>query len=425
MKIFSLFFFLLFSLTTTQTFAADFTVNQITDQHDANVLDGICDLDLATAEPECTLRAAIEQANAIGSNDRVLFNLPDFSTITLTTAGGGEMQVAGTLEIIGSGANRLTINGGAGQNRIFYTNLATVIISGVTLTGGDGAGKGIDGFGGAIFADDSTLTLDSVYVTGNTAGNTGSVRLRRGTNHKIINSTFSANRTQDGGSCGNVTNENSTLTVINSTFSGNTTSGAGGGFCGTGNTKLRNVTITGNSAIEGGGGGIHYDNGTLDIGNSIVAGNMGRNGVYWDPGDAGPDFRVRSRGIIQTMGFNFIGNNFGTGVAFPAGILNSSDIVGTRSAPLDPMLAALAGNGGTTPTHALLSGSPLIDRGDNSLAVDPLTNLPILTDQRGLSRFVDGDRNGTPTVDIGAYEQQLIPLRPRRRTGGRFLSGYE
>jgi hypothetical protein len=48
----------------------------------------------------------------------------------------------------------------------------------------------------------------------------------------------------------------------------------------------------------------------------------------------------------------------------------------------------------------LLAGSPTIDAGNNAL-------IPNLTpDQRGFMRIVDGDLNGTATVDIGAFEVQ-------------------
>jgi hypothetical protein len=70
---------------------------------------------------------------------------------------------------MGPGANVLTIDGGAGTNRIFYTSEATVTISGVTLTGGNGTGAGgtLSGNGGAIFAYNGSLTLDGVNVKGN------------------------------------------------------------------------------------------------------------------------------------------------------------------------------------------------------------------------------------------------------------------
>lgn len=153
-----------------QTLAADYTVNQTTDQHDAVLIDGVCDTNFATPELECTLRAAIEQANNFASDDRILFNLPTNSTVVLTVANGGEIRISnnGTLEIVGTGANNLTIDGGTGANRIFRTNSATVNISGVTLTGGDG-GSNTNPVGGAVLAEGGSLTLDSVYLTGNTA----------------------------------------------------------------------------------------------------------------------------------------------------------------------------------------------------------------------------------------------------------------
>jgi len=55
----------------------------------------------------------------------------------------------------------------------------------------------------------------------------------------------------------------------------------------------------------------------------------------------------------------------------------------------------------------LRAGSPCIDRGNSLADIDPLTEgfqlLPF-TDLLGGPRFVDGDFDGEPTVDIGAYE---------------------
>src|SRR5262249_18562502 len=55
----------------------------------------------------------------------------------------------------------------------------------------------------------------------------------------------------------------------------------------------------------------------------------------------------------------------------------------------DPLLSALADNGGATKTCALLPGSPAIDAGNNTASP--------MTDQRGFFRY------GTSS-DIGAYE---------------------
>jgi hypothetical protein len=62
----------------------------------------------------------------------------------------------------------------------------------------------------------------------------------------------------------------------------------------------------------------------------------------------------------------------------------------------DPMLGELSDNGGPTPTHALLLGSPAMD------AADP-GSCPA-TDQRGVPRPADGDGDGEAICDIGSFE---------------------
>jgi hypothetical protein len=208
---------------STQTFATDFTVNLTTDEHDAGIGDGICDIDLTIAGPQCSLRAAAEEAN--GNNnpmsykgpDRILFNLPANSIITLTTANGGEIRLSYELSIIGTGANNLTINGGAGTNRIFFANNQyNVTISGMTLTDGNGTGANIngeEGGGGAIKAIDGSLTLDSVNITGNSASFGGGVDFDSSGNassvatgtHRIINSTIAGNKASGCAGINNIT----------------------------------------------------------------------------------------------------------------------------------------------------------------------------------------------------------------------------
>jgi hypothetical protein len=389
---------------SAQTFAVDFTVNLPTDQRDASLADGVCDIDLATAGLQCSLRAAVEQANNLGSNDRILFNLPLNSTVTLTTANGGEIPIVnnGTLEIIGTGANILTIDGGAGTNRIFFTNLTTVTISGVTLTGGNSTGTTSSGFGGAILDSGGSLTLDSVHMTGNTASTAGGgVSFDSGT-YRIINSTISGNNALD---CGGFVTESSTLTVVNSTFSGNrATTGDGGGFCNNRSaTTLRNVTITNNTSNLGGGGistGLSIGlSSTLNFGNTIVAGNTATI-------NSGPEIRFNG-GFITSAGGNLVGDSPGdsTNTGPNAIAYQPTDI-----RDVNPLLGALQNNGGTTPTHRLLGGSPAIDKGSNSLAYDPFNNTPLVYDQRalGFPRMVDGNGDDVPTVDIGAYEVQIL-----------------
>ena len=77
--------------------------------------------------------------------------------------------------------------------------------------------------------------------------------------------------------------------------------------------------------------------------------------------------------------------------------------IGTSSQPLDPLLGPLQDHGGSSWTHAPAANSPVIDAGNPA---QPGTggDACLLTDQRGVGRPLDGDGNGTPICDVGAYE---------------------
>src|SRR5262249_59941464 len=101
-----------------------------------------------------------------------------------------------------------------------------------------------------------------------------------------------------------------------------------------------------------------------------------------------------------SLGHNLIGDTTGSN-----NFINF-DQVGTAQNRLDPRLGPLAHNGGPTQTHALRPGSPAIDKGDNG-ATDPVTGKPLTTDQRGFGfpRKKDGNGDGQPVIDIGAFER--------------------
>jgi hypothetical protein len=238
------------------------------------------------------------------------------------------------------------------------------------------------------------VTIESVHVTGNTAfGNAGGgVSFLNGT-HRIVNSTFSANTAFN---CGGISNSSSLLTIINSTISGNSVSQLGGGLCANGNTTLRNVTITNNTAALG-GGILKAATGTLNLSNTIVAGNGATEILF-------------NAGAIISAGNNLIGDSPGEAAntgQFMSVVYHPSDILNTP-----PMLGTLQNNGGTTPTHAPLFNSPVIDAGSNALTFEPF-------DQRGAGfpRIVDGDGNGSAIVDIGAFELQPPVVLPDQLIG--------
>ena len=76
-------------------------------------------------------------------------------------------------------------------------------------------------------------------------------------------------------------------------------------------------------------------------------------------------------------------------------------LVGTQSAPINPMLGPLASNGGLNQTIALLPGSPALGMGD------PAADTGRLYHRRcaGFARVVSG------VTDRGAVQTQITPLK--------------
>ena len=355
-----------------------------------------------------SLRQAVSDANGTADADVIVFNIPAGScpagvcTITLTS----EISIAnnGSLTINGTGARSLIIDGGAGTNRIFSSNAATFTLSGVTLTSGGGTGATLSGQGGAISANGGTTTISGVYFNANSAASDGGgIYFLGGTNHRIENSTFSGNTTGNGGGIQVV---DTSLTVANTTLTGNTASngGVGGGIgaTGSGTLTLRGDTITANTADRG--GGVVRDTGTLDFGNTIIAGNTATNGF--------PEIFFFN-GTATSRGFNLVGDSAGDSTATGTAITyQSTDI---RNTP--PLLDPLGYYGGTTPTRRLQTGSPAIDKGNS---------FGLTTDQRGFTRPVDNpsipNATGGNGADIGAFEVQAAPTAATVSVSGRVMT---
>jgi CSLREA domain-containing protein len=245
----------------------------------------------------------------------------------------------------------------------------------VTLTNCTVSGNSTEiGDGGGIST--STATLTNCTVSGNLAGGSGGGVLA--STATLTRSTFSGNLAKNFG--GGVVA--ATVTLTNSTLSGNAAGLEGGGLFANSGTLL-NCTIVENIANTG-GGVFHGSTSTLSVRNTIIALNL------VEFGGTGPDVS----GDVASLGHNLVGDGSGS-----TGFGVNFDIVGTSANPIDPKLGPLALNGGKTKTHALLAGSPAIDRGDNA-------NLPP-TDQRGagFARRKDGNGDGIARVDIGAFER--------------------
>ncbi len=295
-----------------------------------------------------------------------------------------------------------------------------------------------NGTGGAIDLDassegpgqiDATI-LRSLFINNKSSGNGGAISLRKAIgsviNLSVTDSLFELNQSalrggaifniQEGGVMrienttladntseqrgGAIYSSNGTHVVINSTIDGNRAGNEGGGlylrsFSGE-FTAILNSTITRNIAnaedVGGSGGGLFFNSGVL-IRNTVLADNQTLNG------GAGPD----CSGNGNSDDYNFIGDVAGCGLT-----LAGNDLSGDSGAggAIDPQLDGLTDNGGPTPTRAPNAGSALIDGGDPTGCSDE-TGLILNTDQRGEDRFQDGNADGLPRCDIGAFEQSI------------------
>lgn len=365
----------------------------------ADTSDGSCDA------ANCTLREAITVAlDGDVINFSSLFAVPQ--TISLQTA---LPSIERNIMIQGSGASLLTVRrdpNAATNFRLFNAIggfTVSVTINDMTISGGLlDAGE----FGGGINSA-TQLSLSGVHVTGNTAGNGGGVSLGFA-NSTFTNCTFSNNSATNSDSIGGggilflglgghtlrIVNSTISTNSSNATGSGQSTTAKGGGisfgsFGGSNTLEIINSTIVNNTAAIVGGVRTFAQTdatATTTLRNTIVAGNMPTNLATENAGGGTPTF--------QTLGFNLSDNFNGVVVTL------ASDIVG------NPQLGVLQNNGGQTPTHAPLLGSPALDGGNGSGSNTDQRGLPRPVDLPGITNAAGGDGS-----DIGAVEAQTVILR--------------
>jgi hypothetical protein len=342
----------------------------------------------------CTLRDAVASA---ADGDVVNFDLALFGTPQTITLTAGEILIDhpdASLTIVAPGADLLTISGNH-ASRVFRVTAGThLYLQGATIS--DGAAADV---GGGI-ASDGSLDLKWCVVTNNSAapGSGGGGIYAGGGGGAFSDCTFSNNSAETGGGVQIV---NGSATFTNCTISGNAAADTGGGIDFTadaGQSILQNLhlvatTIAFNSASSTGGLAVNANGDVLTIAslrNTIIAANDGGDlGKTGDPG-----------AVLTSDGFNLIGDG-----ASDLSI-SATDLIDT-----DPKLAPLKLYGGTTPTHALLIGSPALDRGDSG---------GIVEDQRAAPRPVNlGVVDAPPgdSADIGAFEAQSNDLL--------FINGFE
>ena len=345
-----------------------------------------------------SLRQAITDANTTLGTDAINFQTGLTGTISLST----ELPLLSTsIKLNGPGANVMTVarSGAAATNFAVFTIYSGppsnvnvwVTISGLTISGGSIGGVYVIG----------TVTMSNCAITNNSsAGGGGGITNGFGPDFGSLTLNSCTVSNNSAVASGGGINNGAPLTINNSTISGNRSDLHGGGIMvGSHTVIIVNSTITNNRSdfnddtFGGGGGMSRSGGGTRILRNTIVAGNFAGTGAVRSDLDLAAS---------ATSAFNFIGD--GTGMSGIVDGVNGNQ-VGTFQSAIDPKLGPLANNGGPTLTHALLAGSPALDRGSNSLA----DSAGLTTDQRGtefIRKADSADADTIQTADIGAFEAQ-------------------
>ena len=340
----------------------DFTVTTQADSPDANPGDGVC----AGSDGSCSLRAAVEEANALPSGSTIAVPAGDYQLVH------GALTISNAMTITGAGARATTVDAPSDDRAVKVTATADpVTIARVTLSGGT-AFPSTGYFGGNVWSA-GNLTLREDAITNGSAYSGGGVSNAGGT-MLIQRSTISNNvALNGGGDSGGVQNwgdatHSGALIIESSTIANNQARLGGGVFSwgtDTNTTVIEDSTIAGNRGGDRGTGGLG-GSGVLSVRNSVIAGNT-VNGVAQN-----------CTGTITSLGHNL---ESGTDCNFASG---------TDLQNADPRLDALQNHGGPTDTLLPAAGSPAIDAGDDATCPE--------ADQRGTSRPQGAH------CDIGAVE---------------------
>ena len=315
-------------------------------------------------------------------------------TYKVTRAGAsttdGDLDVYDDLTIVGKGvgksrikstiADRVLHNGAFGGGPISLT------LSDLSITGGNTTQAG-----GGIVSEGERLTMRRVAVIGNHAISAGGIGVALG--KLVMSDSYVAVNVSEGSAGGiNLGPSTENNEILRSLIEGNHADSGAGGLFNQGSTTLSNVTISDNSATNGGGIG---NAGPLDspaelfLSRSTLFDNsaeFGANIIAHDPAIVGHTIVAGPRGgpncnpsaVILSVGHNLESTD-------TCGFDKESDLVSTG-----PRLSLLVGHGGPTETHALEPSSPGVNAGTGSCSG---------TDQRRAPR--------TGRCDIGAYERVL------------------
>ena len=303
----------------------------------------------------------------------------------LPCGGGGIRAFGGSLTIAGSNVSNNSAVSAAASNAggaIFMEGgilqVSATQFAGNTVLGGLGGAVAVEGTQAGIADSTFDQNTASACFSGFCGG--GGISVGAAGNMTVTHSTFTGNRVTSGngaGDGGGLLLADGLLAVTNCTIVANSAERIGGGLANYGELRLSASTVDLNTTESGVGSGIGAE-ATVFLSGNIVANNQ--------------VFSCTGPGPFVSLGQNVTNEPTGGSCVFT----QPGDISG-----VNPLLGALANNGGSTQTQAIPGNSPAVDRFASCVDTN---SAPITDDQRHVTRPLDGNGSGGAQCDSGAYE---------------------
>jgi predicted outer membrane repeat protein len=311
------------------------------------------------------------------------------SSLNSLNGGGAIYNYNGTLLVSDSSftSNTGSLYGSA------ITNNGTLLVSGSSFTSNTATNDG-----GAICSGGQATIVDSSF-TNNSASEGGAIFETGNTSLLISGSSFSNNSAGQGGAIYSglpLIYSGCLLIVSNTTFNGNTATNGNGGGIYADSLNLSSSTFHSNSATDNGGGAYFFyatRGSSITVTNSTITGNsaVSGGGFYIQSGTAATVSMLSSIVVGNTTANSGTPNDVDIG----AGSLNTAesayDLIGTGGSGglvqgmnfnqvgvsvASAGLSAFANYGGPTSTIALLSGSPALQAGSSTLTTATSALMP-------------------------------------------------